>query len=158
MPSGSGTEPRQVVEFAISEFEKTRAFEWVFPVFDRDSHRTYGEALQQAKNTDRQLKNDENDPARFLAIPSVPCFELWLLIHFMEVHHGYQRTELIRTLKQYIPRYTKSIEGIYALTEPHLDIAARNADRLRIRFTPDNGEDPYTDVDFLVNLLRTLRD
>lgn len=158
IPSGSGTEPRQVVEFAIAEFEKSRAFEWVFPVFDRDSHRTYGAALQHARNNDRQLRNDEGVAVRFVAVPSVPCFELWILIHFMEVHHGYPRAELIRTLKQHIPGYTKSTEGIYALTEPHLDIAVRNAEQLRKRFTPDNGEDPYTGVDFLVSLLRTLRD
>ena len=52
LPSELGTEPRQVVDFAEHHFLKTKAYERVYAVFDRDDHRTYRDALVRAAMLD----------------------------------------------------------------------------------------------------------
>lgn len=43
LPS-EGTEPLQVVDYAVDHFNASREFDAVYAVFDRDSHRTYHDA------------------------------------------------------------------------------------------------------------------
>jgi hypothetical protein len=152
-----GTQPRQVVDSAEAKFKETKAFERVYAVFDRDDHPTYADALARARQLDNMLKNDERKAVRFYAVPSVPCFELWLLLHFQPVHAFNHRTEVMAKLGQRIAGYTKGRTGIYALTEPLIDAAAARAVHLRGQFQPDGGVDPYTDVDGLVATLRGIR-
>ena len=46
--SQEGTQPLQVVRSAELEFQKTKQFEKVFAVFDRDDHATYANAIAKA--------------------------------------------------------------------------------------------------------------
>ncbi|MGB5232290.1 MAG: RloB family protein [Desulfoprunum sp.] len=93
-PSSSGTDPLNVVDYAALLFNKgdrakqiqPRAFDLLFAVFDRDEHTTFNQALERAKALDGRLKNDLGEPVSFRAIASVPCFELWLLLHFDDVY------------------------------------------------------------------------
>jgi hypothetical protein len=156
-----GTSPLQVVEYANDVFEKgdlhkkikRKAFEQVYAVFDRDDHETYFKALTLAKSLNGNFKNDENRPVDFHAVPSVPCFELWLLLHFEEISAPIHRDEVFKRLKKHIPNYEKGGEGYFAATRDKLDIAIERARRLM----ENNGTEPYTDVQKLVSLLIKLR-
>jgi len=79
------TQPRQIVDDAEALFNESREYEHVYAVFDRDDHATYHNALTRAEQLDNTLRNDEKKLVRFFAVPSVPCFELWLLLHFENV-------------------------------------------------------------------------
>jgi hypothetical protein len=148
--SDYGTQPRQVVDFAEAKFLETKEFEWVFAVFDRDDHGTYHDALARAKALDKKLKNSERKSVRFLAIPSVPCFELWLLMHFVNQQAFCDRHEMLHRLRQHIAGYNKGQTGVFALTEANFPTATARATWLRNNFTPYTGTDPYTDADILV--------
>lgn len=155
--SNLGTEPRQVVDFAERKFLETREFEWVYAVFDRDSHRTYHEALARAAELDNKLRNKERNLVRFVAVPSVSCFELWLLLHYVDQQAFCDRHEMFRKVGQHIPAYEKGSPGIFALTEAYIATAKRRAEWLRGRFSPHSGTDPYTDMDLLVGKLLSVR-
>jgi hypothetical protein len=71
-----GTEPQQIVKGAEEEFLKSKAFEKVYAVFDRDKHLTYANAIAMAEARDGKLKNDEKKLLSFEAIVSVPCLAL----------------------------------------------------------------------------------
>jgi len=157
IPSELGTEPRQVVDFAVEQFNKTKQFERVYAVFDRDEHKTYSDALQRAHALHKSLKNDERKVVEFLAVPSVPCFELWLLLHFEDVFAFGHRSEMTDKLKAHIPHYAKGVGGIYELTEPKLAEATARAKALMGRFDPGTGVDPVTLVHELVEQLRKTR-
>ena len=132
MHSQYGTQPIQVVEFAHDKFMETRAFEWVFAVFDRDDHDTYNAAMQMAQSLAGALRNDENKKVRFIAVPSVPCFELWLLLHFADIQAYFHRDEIIARLRERIPGYSKGAKGIYAITrQPDLHRAIPRAQHLQ---------------------------
>jgi hypothetical protein len=67
------TDPLNIVKEAINRQGK---FDHVFCVIDRDAHQNFDEALNLAK------------PAKKIEIiASYPCFEFWLLLHFV----GYNR-------------------------------------------------------------------
>lgn len=157
MLHSKGTEPLQVIEFAVGEFNKTKAYEWVFPVFDRDDHRTYNNALSKTAALDKSRKNDERKLVRFVGVPSVPCFEFWLLLHFADIQEFFHRDEIFRRLREHIPGYNKGAKKVYEATEPTLAAATQRATRLRERFNPFAGTDPYTNVDVLVEMLRSIR-
>lgn len=152
-----GTEPTQIVDYAIKKFKETREFERIYAVFDRDDHKTYQDALQKAAWQDNQLKNSEGQKVRFFAIPSVPCFELWLLLHYQDLFAFSHRSEVINRVGAHIKDYAKGMKGIYARTEPHISAATKRAAHLRGRFNAASGNDPYTDADQLVDWLRSLK-
>jgi hypothetical protein len=164
VPSALGTAPIQVVQHAKHLFERgdqargiaPRAFEQVFAVFDRDDHASYFDALALAKSIDGTLKNDAKALIRFQAIASVPCFELWLLLHFEDIQSPTHRDEVMKRLKQHFPDYDKGQRGAYAFTRSNLDGAMKRAQLLANKNKPENGTVPYTAVVQLVRLLSTL--
>jgi len=164
-PSEWGTDPRSVVKYAIHLFIngdkhkriQARAFEKVFAVFDRDDHLTYFEALELAKSTNGCLQNDARKRIEFHAVPSVPCFELWLLLHYDDVHHLLHRNEVIHRLKSYIPDYQKGNKGIYTITKCNLENAYTRAQGLCDQNNPYDGTNPYTNIHELVELLTKLK-
>jgi len=152
-----GTQPRQIVDHAVRLFKATPEYEWVFAVFDRDDHATYHDALAQAGRLDSTLKTSNGDKARFVAVPSVPCFELWFLLHFRDIRAAHHRDDLFRFMREHCPGYQKGLGGLYALTSPTLTEATKRARWLQQRFTPHCGRDPYTNADQVVSLLLSIK-
>ena len=165
LSSESGTTPLQVVQDARELFESgnphkrilPRVFEQVFAVFERDDHDHYFKALKQAKSLDGKLKNDAGHGIHFQAIASIPCFELWLLLHYEDVHAPVHRNEVMRRLKQHIPDYEKGAENVFATTRDFLCEAKRRAKAHAKKFSADTDPEPFTAVVELVELLEHLK-
>lgn len=163
-PSTSGTASIQVVNHARNLFEdgdkqkkiQPRAFEQVYAVFDRDDHTTYYDALKHAETLNNKLRNDERNLVIFKAIPSVPSFELWLLLHFEDIQAPLHRNEVLQRVKKHIPGYEKGFEDAFKITRKLLSVATQRAERLAKKFTAYNDPEPYTAVVDLVKLLTTL--
>jgi len=152
---GQGTQPLKVVDSAVLEFqERDKEFEHVFAVFDRDEHDNYPNAIARAESLNGKLTNDEGRPVVFKAIVSVPCFELWFLLHYENVQHSFGRDEIYSKLKNHIANYEKNSDDIYEKTSDYLPIAIGRAKILKKRFSRLTGNDPYTDVHELVCILR----
>ena len=152
-----GTDPARVVDFTERKFKETREWDLVYAVFDRDDHASYARAIARATALDGRLFNDERKAVRFHAIPSVPCFELWLLLHYDDVQAFYHRAKIISYLRACIAGYEKGTPNVYAETEALLPVAVERAQRLVVRFQPLPGTDPYTRVHEVVELLRAIR-
>jgi hypothetical protein len=160
VPSNRGTEPLKIIESAENLFLTSRAFEHVFLVFDRDTHKTYHDALNKVSSLFKKFKNDENKFVSFIAIPSVPNFELWILLHFKDIHAFIDGNDVYSKLigPRNYPSYKKNSETVYKDTEEYIQFAADRAKRLRERYTAHSGTDPYTDVDILTGLMRGYAD
>lgn len=160
-----GTESMKVVEYAehlfVNGYEEKSiqpcAFEQVYAVFDRDDHDSYHNALAKVAALDGKLRNDLQQPVNFKAIASVPCFELWLLLHFEDVLAPLHRTEVYQRLRQYLPSYDKGRGGHYADTRHSLADAIQRAKHLAELSTAHNAVEPYTGMHRLVQLLTTLK-
>lgn len=164
-PSALGTQPSQVVEYARELFEtgnankgiRPKVFEQVYAVFDRDDHPTFHQALARARALDGTLRNDLKQPVKFVAIPSRPSFEFWLLLHFEDVHHLMHRTEVMRRLKQHLPGYDKGYGQAFSETKSQLPTAMGRARNITQRVDTSDDTEPYTGIVDLVELLTTLK-
>ncbi len=164
-PSTSGTAPIQVVQHARELVEngnvhrniKPRAVEQVYVLFDRDAHVSFHDACQLARSLDGKILNDNGQPIIFRAIVSVPCFELWLLLHFENIERSLHNVEILKRLKSHLPSYEKAIVNSFALARHKLDVAHQRARTLIERHTPIDGIQPYTNISLLVTSLIELR-
>ena len=165
-PGGFGTEPQLLVEYAEHLFrhgERPRgveplAFDHVYVVFDRDDHLTYHQALSTVDRLNGQLLNDERVRVPVEAIVSVPCFELWLLLHFVDVQAPIHRDEVYERLKQFLPGYEKGEGGRWATTKGLLVVANGRALARAQATSAFDGHETYTDMHRLVGVLTRLKE
>lgn len=161
MHSKYGTTPQQVVDFAVNRCRETNEYETVYCVFDRDDHLNFINALYSVGTHNKKYRNDNNEPIHFYAVPSIPCFELWLLLHFVPVRSYMHRDEVQRQLKgnDRIPKFEKGGCGYFDMTRDRLEVAYKHADLLTANDPlgrENNTENPYTGVGMLVQVLTTM--
>jgi len=164
-PGQLGTAPIQVVRYAQQLFEegdlvkgiRPKSFDQVYAVFDRDDHDSYFDALNLAKSLNCKLRNDDRTPVSFKAIASIPCFELWLLLHYEDIQAPIHRNEVMARLKQHIPGYEKGAGGAFATTRNRLETATQRAQSLAEKFNAYTAPEPFTALRELVTQLTTLR-
>lgn len=163
---GCGTAPLQVVEYAERLFRKgarekgieAGAFDRLAVVLDRDEHATYHAALNKAAALNGKLRNDERQGVPFDAIASVPCFELWLLLHFEDVLAPLTTRQVLQRLQAHLPAYAKGGGGHWAATQARLGEASARAAQLAEATTAHDGTQPYTAMHELVSRLVHLKD
>lgn len=64
----------------------------------------------------------------FEAVVSVPCFELWLLLHLEEVFAPLQRDEAVARLRAHVAGYAKGQGSHWVVTRDRLDAATQRAE------------------------------
>jgi hypothetical protein len=161
-----GTEPLQVLEYALSVFKQggrdrglhPREFDRIIVVFDRDEHKSYHAALAQAAAKNGKLRNDKGVAVPVEAVASVPCFELWLLLHFEDVLAPLHRHQALERLKAHLPGYEKGGGGHWQATQARLGNATARAQRLAKLTNAVDGTQPYTAMHELVSRLVHLKD
>ena len=83
----------------------------------------------------------------------MPCFELWLLLHFEDVHHLLHRDEILRRLKKHMPSYSKGAGHSFAATKQCLNLATQRAKNLNTLSSTFDDTMPSTAIVELVTLL-----
>lgn len=158
VPGDYGNDPVSIVKYA-REYRKTGGgFDRMFCVFDRDGHANYRQALEMIADSSLGKKG------KFQAITSVPCFEIWVLLHFVYSTASFTKTgnksacdNVIDAVRDHLPEYQKAMTGVFEKLYPHMDRAETYADRLA-RHNRDTGSDnPATKVHELVKYLRELK-
>lgn len=142
---------------AQAENENNNSYDSTWLVFDRDNQ------------TDSELNRAKEVASRagFNVALSSECFEVWLLLHFVQLSPNDPRTTNYRInqlqteirnitgLKQYI--YNKTDDTFAQFYETRIDDAIANATALSNSFGQGGGEiAPFTTVGPLVGLLRGL--
>jgi hypothetical protein len=153
-----GSAPESVVEYALQEFKRDPIYDRIFCVFDKDRHTTYSAALDRVRS--KRLPGK----ATIEAITSIPCFEIWLLLHFEDTTRSYVAVgsnsagdQVVRDLKQFMPDYEKGYGETFAITYPMVDEAIKRAERLDKRLEEVGTDNPSTKIHRLVAYLRGLK-
>ncbi len=92
--------------------------------------------LDLDRNKEKQVKEEETLATNhnIHIIVSNPCFELWYICHFTGSPKNYRSSkDLLKEMSRYIKGYSKSKEGIYAITKPYIPTAIKNAEILERR-------------------------
>ncbi|MBL6987627.1 MAG: RloB domain-containing protein [Methylobacter sp.] len=159
--------PISVVEHAIkrykSEAKTDNGFDRVFCVFDKDTHDSYGKAIA--------LCAKQKPKGVFYSIPSVPCFEYWLLLHFKNSTRPYHATskksvgdiafdELQSEFsKNHLSEYSKASRDIFrTLGIERLNDAKRHAERALQEAEKNQTDNPVTYVHELIAYLQGIKD
>jgi hypothetical protein len=154
--SGSGGDPCQVVEKAYSYRNKmTSKPDEIFCIFDHDNKpEQYEQAIKKAQ--DYGFED---------SITSIPCFEIWLLLHFRYTTRSFQNCSEVETQLQKelvnasfvnkTTNYDKS-QDCYNFLKDKLKQAIENAERLETeqQETDQIHPNPYTKVHLLVKKLQ----
>lgn len=157
-----GSAPKSVVELAIKLFEEDADYDTVFCVFDRDGHATFDEALQRirGKKLARRIGKRKIGEARFEAVVSVPCFEYWILLHYVDTTAPMARyVDLLHRLHR-VPgfeAYDKGVPGLFAKTQDRMETALARADRANATARQAGTDNPSTQMPALIRYLLQLR-
>jgi RloB-like protein len=155
-----GSAPSSVLKFAQEQHANSvkdrDPYDRVFCVFDRDQHPCF-EATVQAIS-DIKSKNT------FFAITTTPCFEFWLLLHFVYDASPYQpsgnKSSCDNTntkLKSHWADYGKSKRGIYTFTKDKTQKAVTNAKQLAIENLKTGSNNPQTNMHELIEYLQSIK-
>ncbi len=162
-PGEGGSSPDRVVAYAEQLFDEDAQlgpdrYDQVFCVMDRDKHPTFKVAIQRITGL-----NAEGKP--FVAIPSFPCFEYWLLLHFtftrQSFHAAGKRSicdNVIRELRKQpgFGAYAKAQKDIYSQLRDRTEAAIKHALQAE-KEAEETGElNPSTCVHHLVAELQKL--
>ena len=154
-----GNDPVSIVREAIQRYRSNAGeFDRVFCVFDRDGHANYQQALDLVANSPLG-KN------RILtAITSVPCFEVWILLHYayssapVAASGGKSACEkVVAAIRRHLPEYAKAFDDVFEKLAPILDAAITHADRLAVHNRDTASDNPATRVHELVKYLQSLK-
>lgn len=146
------TDPIGIVKSGVRE---TRNFERVFCVIDRDEHASFDSALELAKANNRVT-----------VIPSYPCFEYWLLLHYLFSRKPYARSGrkspadcLLDDLKA-IPemaQYAKGSSGtLFKVLSSKLEVASQNSIRALAQAEDDGNLNPSTRLHELIAVIKQM--
>jgi hypothetical protein len=150
----SGRDPLRLVRYAEQRARERGGYDYIFCVFDRDTHSTFGDARRRIK----ELSEGKRSLPIREAI-SVPAFELWVLLHFEQVESPFGNSDaIIRRLREagYIPDYRKADRGMCQRIVGLVNDAVQRAERLENRACAAQFDNPYTNVHKLVQVLQAL--
>jgi len=158
-----GSDPLSVVNLAIDKF-KSKNYDHIFCVIDRDKHPKFHEALIKFKN--HKWTNGRKElkfkATTHKAIVSIPCFEYWLLLHYKDTTQVFQGNgqdisackECIKELKKFITEYEKGSCEIYKITKEMIKDAIDRSKNIVLRKTEEH-QNPITYFHELLEFLKS---
>ncbi|MDA8030047.1 MAG: RloB family protein [Alphaproteobacteria bacterium] len=150
----SGSAPKSVVDHAKNLCQDAEnignSFEEVYCVIDKDRHPDYPNTLEQI----RQLESKG-----FHAIPSVPCFEYFLLLHFKYTTKPFPKCKHVESaLKKHLPDYDKGDKNMFANFSGHLETAKTNAAKSLAHANNSETDNPSTKAHELVQYMQDIKE
>jgi hypothetical protein len=149
------TDPMSLVAFA--ETMLARGFDRIYCVFDRDGHANYAMALTHVAAT-------YGDEGIIRAITSVPCFEIWVLLHFRYTSAAFTSAgnrsagdRVFAEVRKHFADYAKGHQNVYDRLFDKLDQAIIHALRLSKDNETTGSTNPATKMHELVDYLRNIK-
>ncbi len=126
-------DPLNIIETAEKEMNRAD-FDHVWCIFDSDtlSSATFREAMRKAQNSGIHIAD------------SLPCFELWFLLHFRFTSRQYEKcSQVIHELHSHVEGYSKNQawlkqKNMFSTYRDRIGKAIDNAKKLE-RFSTDNN-------------------
>ncbi len=137
-----GSAPIRVVECAERKGREPGGFDHIFCVFDRDNHEGSGRAREKIK----ALADRKTKPLPIKEAISIPCFEVWVLLHFERTDALFSDcAKVTARVCRHLPHYAKTDTTIGPALMSRTNQALENARWLALR-TADTAFNPYTSV------------
>lgn len=145
----SGSAPKNVILYAEKICSKSigNDYDQVFCVFDRDTDPNYAEAIESLGSLNGKRKYGGTE---FIAVPSIPCFEYWYLLHMKDTTRSFGDrsspcNEVVSELREFseFKNYTKpNCEGFFETLEQNQQLAVSRAEKA-LRAAQKTGDSKY---------------
>ncbi|MHB1938524.1 MAG: RloB family protein [Acidobacteriaceae bacterium] len=137
-----GSAPISVVDCAERRSREPGGYDQIYCVFDRDGHESFGRAREKIW----ALANRRVKPLPIKEAISIPCFELWVLLHFVRTDAPFARcADVDNRVRDHLPNYKKGDAGIARQLIENVDRAVDGAVWLAT-LAGRNNFNPYTSV------------
>jgi RloB-like protein len=154
----SGHDPMSLANFAIQELDRDEECDRGYYVFDRDGHDGFDDAVRTIQTSKHGIGG------RLFAITSIPCFEIWVLLHYRYSSAAYVAgggrsacERVIRDIREHNPTYRKANQSIFNDLAPFADQAITHAIWLEQHNNTSGGRNPSTKIHHLVDYLAKLK-
>ncbi len=145
-PNTVGSAPKSVVHCAEKKCGERGGYDRVFCVFDRDGHASF----DWARDRIRTLANRKRKALPIREVISVPCFELWVLLHHEKTDKPFTRcAKVVERVRVHVPGYERANATIARQLVAHQGTAVENALWLEQR-AGNNNFNPYTSVHHVI--------
>lgn len=128
----------------------------VYCVFDEDGRASYRTAVAQLAAA--------TPKGTFFAVTSAPCFEYWLLLHFLYTTHPYTHlpdnsagNQVLAQLQCYMPDYAKGQRQVFGALLAQLEFAKENAKRALKAAQANHTDNPSTRVHEMIEFLQQIK-
>ena len=141
--NAAGSAPISVVEYAERRAAEQGSYDTIFCVFDRDQHESFARALARIQALASRSRNRLN----ILAATSVPCFEIWILMHFERTDRPFPRCDEVvaRIRANHMLGYVKADLATSRQLLANVEVALTNAAWLA-EGRAETGGNPSTDI------------
>lgn len=148
-----GSAPISVVECAEERAKERGGYDHIYCVFDRDGH----DSFDRARNKIRDLAGRTRNPLPIREAISVPCFELWVLLHFVQTDAPFENCAAViaRIRNPHLRGYEKADDKIARELMARIDAALANGRWLAGR-AEMVGDNPSTSVHQLIEHMTTV--
>lgn len=149
-----GSDPVSVYKYALKESDDDDVgYDAVFCVFDTDSHKNLDQALEMIERANS-----------FVAIVSSPCFEFWLLLHYVNHVKAFRATAtksiggvVESALRKHDKAYAKGGSGTWVRYKPLLASAIANSKALHKAALATGNRNPSTEMHIVVEEMMALK-
>jgi hypothetical protein len=147
-PSSVYKYAKEAIDTDIIAYGRDNAFDRAYCVFDKDNHADYQRTLSDMKRN----KGHKNIPV--IPIACIPCFELWILLHFEASGKHLEPRELPKEIKKYLPKFKKestSYSELYYQELKEKTAQAIKYSKIALKQTSASGTDnPSTNLHILI--------
>ena len=154
-----GSDPKDIVKYALRQFSIDSDIDSVFCVFDRDGHTTFDAACAHVDQKRKKFPKGK----RLQVIRSVPCFEYWILLHFeystapIVSSRGKTAGECaLSKVRMHLATYNKGATGLYQQLADKIERAMINAARAVNEAQKNGTDNPITEMHMLISYLRSI--
>jgi hypothetical protein len=125
-----GLAPISVVEYAEERAKERGGYDHIFCEFDRDQHESFNRARAKVRSLATRSKN----PLAIVEVSSIPCFEVWVLLHFEQTDAPFGACQnVVHRVQSHLPGYQKADPETVKQLLPQLENAMTNAHWLSSR-------------------------
>lgn len=159
IPIGKARGTLNLLDEAIKEHDKSKKeIKHVWIIYDKDNF-----TKDSFDNTFYKCQEiDEYKGAKYHALYSNECIELWFLLHFKDINVAHSRKEYMSMLKdefngKKLGEYKKNDKKTCEKLLPYIDIAIENAKRLEDTYKCESSpwkRNPSTKIYELIDILK----
>lgn len=148
-----GPAPISVVQCAERKCSERGGYDKVYCVMDRDGH----ESFDRARLAIKTLAGRTRKPLPIEEAVSIPCFEVWVLLHFERTDRPFTCCdEVIQLIRDnHMNGYAKADAAVVQQLMLRIDAAVANAEWLQAR-SDNNNNNPFTSVQRVVEYLSSV--